>query len=233
MGDTEGMARPGRLSDPRKLRRDLTGDAVLTLIAGGVLLAAVFLPWVNEDVPGWVNFSLSQGGGLNGVLDTAWGAPALILPLVVLVAGASMLLFRPRRFSVLIGALVAVCGVAAFGVAQDAAASIGFYDPGLGLYLTSLAAILLVPIGVAAALVAGLSVRAESSAGERAGAGRHSGRRASSPASSRKRSTELIGTPSSSAILNLAAIALGSPGCRLQWSRIRPRPFSPRICSIA
>jgi hypothetical protein len=155
------MARTGRLSDPRKLRRDWTGDAVLTLVAGGVLLAAVFLPWVNDDAPGWVNFSLSQGGGLNGVLDTGWGAPALVLPLVVMVAGVTMLVVPPRRFSILLGVLVAVCGVAAFGVAQDAAASIGYYDPGLGLYLASLAAILLVPIGVAAALVAWIIVRAE------------------------------------------------------------------------
>jgi hypothetical protein len=154
------MDRTGRLRDPRKLHRDWTGDAVLTLIAGAVLLAAVFLPWVNDDAPGWVNFSLSQGGNLNGVLDTGWGTPALVLAVLVLAVGLAMLLTRPRRFSILLGALVAACGVAAFGVAQDAAASIGFYDPGLGLYLTSLAAILLVPIGTAAALVAWLLVRA-------------------------------------------------------------------------
>ena len=154
------MKRSDRLNDPQRLRRDWTGDAILAMVGGGVLLAAVFLPWVNDDAPGWVNFSLSQGGGLNGVLDTGWGVPALVLSLVVLVAGTAMLVLPPRRFSVLLGVLVAVCGVAAFGVAQDAAASIGYFDPGVGMYVTTLAAVLLVPIGLAAALVAWLLVRA-------------------------------------------------------------------------
>ena len=183
------------------------------------------------------------------MLETQWGTPATVLALVVFAAGLVMLVTRPRRFSVLLGLLVAVCGVAVFGVAQDAASQIGWYDPGIGMYLTTLVAVLLVPIGLAAALVAWLLLRAERAAdgasrarrpaagrarrGAGRGDGRHTGRRASSPASSRKRSTELIGTPSSSAILNLAAIALGSPGCRLEWSRILPRPSSPRICSIA
>ena len=124
---------------------------------------------------------------------------------------------------------MAALGVAVFGVAQDAAAHIGFNDPGVGMYLTTLVGVLLVPIGVAAALVAWFLVRARS--GRPRPARPHAARH--SPASSRKRSTELIGTPSSSAMRNLAIIAFGSPGCRLEWSRIRPRPFSPRICSIA
>jgi hypothetical protein len=154
------MEGAGRYRDPRKLRRDWSGDAVLTLVAGGVLLAAVFLPWANEDAPGWVNYSRAQGSGLNGVLDTGWGMPALVLAVVVVAAGLAMLLTRPRRFSVLLGVLVAASGVAVFGVAQDAAASIGYHDPGLGLYLTALTAVLLLPIGAAAALVAWLIVRA-------------------------------------------------------------------------
>lgn len=153
------MKRPDRLRDPRRLRRDWTGDAVLTLVAGGTLVGAVFLPWANDDGPGWVNFSLSQGGELNGVLDTAWGTPALAVAVVVLAAGLAMLLTRPRRSSILLGVLVAACGVVAFGVAQDAADSIGFFDPGVGMYLTTLVAVLLVPIGLAAALVAWLIVR--------------------------------------------------------------------------
>jgi hypothetical protein len=60
--------------------------------------------------------------------------------------------------------LVAACGVAAFGVAQDAASQIGWYDPGIGMYLTTLVAVLLVPIGLAAALVAWLLLRAERTA---------------------------------------------------------------------
>ena len=155
------MKRPNRLRDPRLLRRDWTGDAALTLVAGGVLLAGVFLPWVNDDAAGWVNFSFSQGGEINGVLDTRWGTPALVLALVVVVAALAMLFTRPRRFSILLGALVAVAGVAVFFVAQDAAAHIGYFDPGVGMYLTTLVGVLLVPIGIAAALVAWLVVRAE------------------------------------------------------------------------
>ena len=153
------MKRPDRSRDPRRLRRDWAGDAVLTLVAGGALVAAVFLPWANDDGPGRVNYSLSQGSELNGVLDTAWGTPALAVAAVVVAAGLAMLLTRPHRFSILLGVLVAACGVAAFGVAQDAAASIGFFDPGVGMYLTTLVAVLLVPIGLAAALVAWLTVR--------------------------------------------------------------------------
>jgi hypothetical protein len=46
-------------------------------------------------------------------------------------------------------------------VAQDAAAHIGYFDPGVGLYVTTLVAVLLVPIGIAAALVARFLWRAE------------------------------------------------------------------------
>jgi len=160
------MKRPSRLKQPHLLRRDWVGDAVLTLIAGGILLAAVFLPWVNEDAPGWVNFSIRRSKELNGVLKTHWGWPALGLAVAVLVAGAAMLLTRPRRLSIFLGALVAVLGVAVFVVAQDAAAHIGYNDPGVGMYLTTLLGVLLVPIGIAAALVALLIVRAEGRAPE-------------------------------------------------------------------
>lgn len=104
------MKPPSRLRQPRLLRRDWIGDAILTMLAGAMLLAGVT---------------------------------------------------RPRRASVLLGVLVAASGVAAFGVAQDAAASIGYLDPGVGMYITTLAAVLLVPIGLAATLVAWLLVRTE------------------------------------------------------------------------
>jgi hypothetical protein len=155
------MKRPSRLKQPRLLRRDWIGDAVLTLIAGGILLVAVFLPWVNDDAPGWVNFSLRGAGESNGVLQTQWGWPALGLAGAVVVVGAVMLLTRPRRVSIFLGAMVAALGVAVFAVAQDAAAHIGYYDPGVGMYLTTLLGVLLVPIGLAAALVAVILVRAE------------------------------------------------------------------------
>lgn len=156
-------ARPSR--KPRILRRDWVGDAVLVTVCGVVLLVSLRLPWVNADGRGYVNFSLDQGGGLFGVLDTRWGMPATVAALVVFAAGLTMLVTRPRRWSVALGLLVAAAGVATFVVAQDAAANIGWYDPGVGMYLTTLVAVLLVPIGLAAALVAWILVR-----GERAGA---------------------------------------------------------------
>lgn len=169
MGDTGTMTprtdkRHGRLRQPRLLRRDWVGDAVLVVVSAVVLLVSLRLPWVNEDGQGWVNFSLAAGDGLSGVLETQWGTPATVLALVVFAAGLVMLLTRPRRFSVLLGLLVAACGVAVFGVAQDAASQIGWYDPGIGMYLTTLVAVLLVPIGLAAALVAWLLLRAERAA---------------------------------------------------------------------
>ena len=158
--------RSGRLRQPRLLRRDWIGDAVLVVVCAAVLLVSVRLPWANEDGRGSVNYSLSQGGELLGVLETQWGTPATVLALVVLAAGLVMLVTRPRRFSVLLGLLVAACGVAAFGVAQDAASQIGWYDPGVGMYLTTLVGVLLIPIGLAAALVAWLLLRAERAAAE-------------------------------------------------------------------
>ena len=134
---------------------------MLTLVCGVVLLVSVFLPWANEDGKGRVNFSLDQATGLNGVLDTGWGAPALVIALAVIAAALVMAVTRPRRFSFLLGVLVAAGGAAAFGVVQDAASHIGWHDPGVGMYLTMLAAVLLVPIGLAAALVAWILVRAE------------------------------------------------------------------------
>ncbi len=130
------------------------------MAAGVVLVAAVFLPWVNSDVPGWVT-TASADGGAEPALQTRWGWPALGLALAVIATGAVMLRTRPRRRSWLLGVLVAALGVAVFAVAQDAAANIGFLDPGVGMFLTTLAAVLLVPIGLAAALVARFVARAE------------------------------------------------------------------------
>ena len=217
-----------RFKQPRLLRRDWTGDAVLTIVCGVALVAAVFLPWANEDGKGFVNFSLRGATGLRRRAGHALGgAGAAARPGGRWSSGTVMLLFPPRRFSWLLGAFVALLGVAVFFIAQDAAAHIGFLDPGVGMYLTTLVGVLLVPIGLAAALVARFVSRAEREAAPPPPPCSYS------PASSRKRSTELIGTPSSSAMRNLADMAFGSPGCRLEWSRIRPRPFSPRICSMA
>ena len=140
------MKRPSRLKQPRLLRRDWIGDAVLTLIAGGVLLAAVFLPWVNDDAPGRVNFSLHGATEFNGVLQTQWGWPALGLAVAVRRRGRGRCCSRARAASRSAWARWSrSLGVAVFGVAQDAAAHIGYYDPGVGMYLTTLVGVLLVP----------------------------------------------------------------------------------------
>jgi hypothetical protein len=153
-----------RLENPRLLRRDWVGDGVLTLLAGAVLVAAVFLPWANEDGPGQVNYSPSMPDDINGVLQTQWGTPAIALALCVVALGAAVTLTTPRRFSWTLGVLVAACGVAVVGVGSDAAGQIAFKSPGLGLYLTVFAGVLLVPIGVAAALVGWFVARAAAKA---------------------------------------------------------------------
>jgi hypothetical protein len=164
MRDTDTMKLSSRFRQPRLLRRDWIGDAALTVISGAVLTGSVFLPWVNEDGRGWVNFSVHGAGEINGVLQTQWGWPALILGIAVMATGVGMLTTRPRRHSWALGVLVALLGLAVFGVAQDAAAHIGYYDPGVGMYLTTLAGVLLIPIGLAAALVARFLSRADRAA---------------------------------------------------------------------
>lgn len=161
MGDTDGMRRPRRFKKhPRLLRRDWVGDGVLMLLAGSTLVVSVFLPWANEDSPGQVNYGLSMPDSVRGVLQTQWGTPAVMLALCVIGLGVGVALTTPRRFSWVLGALAAALGVAVV-VGSDAAGHIGFRSPGLGLYLTVLAGVLLVPIGLAAALVALVLTRAE------------------------------------------------------------------------
>jgi len=149
-----------RLKRPQLLRRDWIGDAILTLLAGAFLVASVFLPWANDDLPGFVNYSLSKPDSVNGVLQTQWGAPALGLALLVVGAGLLMALTRPRRWSILLGLLVATCGLAIAAIASDAAAHLSLMSPGVGMYLSLLVGVLLVPIGLAAALVAWILARA-------------------------------------------------------------------------
>jgi hypothetical protein len=154
------MQRPSRLKQARLLRRDWVGDGVLTLVAGAVLVIAMFLPWANEKIAGAVNFSSSLPGGINGVLQTQWGTPAIVLALVVTSLGVAVSLTKPRRFSWALGVAVAVCGAAAVTVASDAAGHIAWLSPGLGLYLTTFAGVLLIPIGLATALVGWFVARA-------------------------------------------------------------------------
>lgn len=149
-----------RLAKPRLLRRDWVGDGVLTLLAGAVLVLAVLLPWANEDGPGQVNYSLTMPDGINGVLQTQWGTPALVLALCAVGLGVATTLTRPRRYSWALGVLIAACGVAVVGVGGDAAGQIAFMSPGIGLYLTVFAGVLLVPIGLASAAVGWFVARA-------------------------------------------------------------------------
>lgn len=158
-----------RLRRVRLLRRDWIGDGVLTTVAGIVLTVAVFLPWANEDRPGWVNYSLTKPAEIHGVLQTRWGAPALGLACAVVVLGLVIALTRPRRWSAALGAAVAACGVAVAVVVSDAAAYMGFMSPGIGMYLTMLTGVLLVPIGAAAALVAWFIARGKAAQGAAAG----------------------------------------------------------------
>jgi hypothetical protein len=160
------MKRPSRTRQPRILRRDWVGDGVLLLLAGSTLVVSLFLPWANEDIPGEVNYSLSMPESIRGVLQTQWGAPAVVLALGVVALGVAVTLTTPRRFSWVLGALAALMGVAVVAVGSDAAEQIPFGSPGLGLYLTVLVGVLLVPIGVAAALVALLLARAQGRAPE-------------------------------------------------------------------
>lgn len=160
------MTRPSRLRQPRLRRRDWAGDGIVTLLAGAVLVVAVVLPWANEDRAGDVNFSLSPADGVNGVLQTQWGVPALALALAVVAMGAAITLTRPRRLSWLLGLGVALSALAVFAVAQDAASQIAFFDPGIGLYLTTLVAVVLLPVGAAAALVGWFMARTGAAAAE-------------------------------------------------------------------
>ena len=158
------MKRPSRLRQVRLRRRDWTGDGILTLIAGAVLVIAVFLPWANAEIKGQVNYSPILTEDINGVLQTQWGTPALVVALVVTVLGVLITLTAPRRFSWLLGVAVAACGIAAVANADAAAGHIGWLSPGLGLYLTTFAGVLLVPIGLAAGLVGWFVARAAAGA---------------------------------------------------------------------
>jgi hypothetical protein len=168
------MRRPAtaRSATTRLTRRDWYGDAVLTLIGGISAVAAVFLPWANEETGGLVNFAFTTPQSIRGVLGTPWGWPALTLALLVVGAGAAMLLLGPRRHVGWLGLLVALAGVGIAAVAADGASAV--YTPGttggLGIVVALFAGALLVPIGLASCLVAYLlqrRAREETSAADR------------------------------------------------------------------
>jgi hypothetical protein len=144
----------------RLLHRDWIGYAVIVLVCGFALIAAVFLPWANADTGHSVNFALGKPDSVLGVIHTRWGVPALVTALVVTIVGIVMLAARPRRYSLLLGFLLAAAGVVSFALADNAAAQIGQpVRPGIGLYTTLLLSVLLVPIGLATAIVAFMLAR--------------------------------------------------------------------------
>jgi hypothetical protein len=143
----------------RFTRADWAGYAVLMMAGGAAGLAALFLPWANERSAQFVNFSLSKPPEVAGVLQTQWGAPVLAAALAAVAAAVVLLLVGPRRVSVVLSLVVVAAG-AVYAVESVAAADsmVGLYRPGLGLYVTLLAGILLVPIGLAS-LAVGAALR--------------------------------------------------------------------------
>ena len=133
---------------------DWNGDAVLMLAAGVTGLVAVFLPWANDYTADFVNFSLSKPDSVGGVLQTQWGPPVLVAAIVAIAVGAAMLIAGPRLLTMIVSLLGTVAGIVFVLQAIGAADSmVNMYRPGLGLYVTLLTGILLVPIGVASTMV--------------------------------------------------------------------------------
>lgn len=147
--------------------RDWTGDGVITVVGGVMLVLAALLPWANERVAGRrVSYALTKPEEIAGALATQWGWPLIGVAAVVLVLGAVMIAWGPHRLAVLSGAVVTLSGVAACMLALDAAReALGWgYAAGSGLMLTLFIGILLVPVGVASAMV-GFMLRREAPAG--------------------------------------------------------------------
>jgi len=138
---------------------DWNGDAILMLAAGVAGVVAVFLPWANDYTADFVNFSLSRPDGVAGVLQTQWGPPVLVAAIVTIAAAAAMLIAGPRLLTTIVSLLGTVAGIVFVLQAIGAADSmVKMYRPGLGLYVTLLTGILMVPIGVASTM-AGLILR--------------------------------------------------------------------------
>lgn len=154
---------------PRLTRADWNGYAVLMIIGGVAGFTAVFLPWANDYSAESVNFSLSSADGVGGVLQTPWGPPVLVAALVVIAVATAMLVAGPRLLTMIVSLLGAVAGVVFVLEAIGAADSmVKMYRPGLGLYVTLLTGILLVPVGLVSTLV-GQILRHRSAATARPG----------------------------------------------------------------
>ena len=153
------------IAKSRISRRDWTGDAVVTLIAAAAALAGVFLPWANAQKGGDVNFSFHQASGIQSAIHTTWGQHALIAVGVVVIVGAVMLWAGPRRATAPLGLLSALAGAICVASCVSASDDMAlFFRPGLGLYVTLLTGILLIPIGIASAMVGGILLGADRAA---------------------------------------------------------------------
>jgi hypothetical protein len=145
-----GVKRP----EPAFSRADFLGDALLTLIAGFLLLSTVFLPWANTRVSGTVNLALTHPATIKGILGTPWGAPVLAASIVVLAVGGLMLLRGASRLAPLYGAVVFAAGVVTIVDAVRAYDQIRLsMSTGLGLFLALVIGLVLLPIGFADATV--------------------------------------------------------------------------------
>jgi hypothetical protein len=144
----------------RFTRGDWIGYAVLTMMGGAAGLVAVFLPWANDYTAENVNFSLSRPADVAGVLQTQWGPPVLGAALGAIAIAALLLLLGPRRITMVLAAVVVAAGVIFAVEAVSAADSMAkMYRPGIGLYVTLLTGILLVPIGLGALAVGAIMRR--------------------------------------------------------------------------
>jgi hypothetical protein len=136
-------------------RADWVGDGVVTVVIGMVVAGAVLLPWANVSTGHHVNTSLRASPGINGALDTLWGAPVLALAALVVVVGLVMIALRPVKLSILPCLGVCLAGLGITLVCFSAGHNV--WDPlrpGLGLYLDTIGGILLMPIGLISAMVA-------------------------------------------------------------------------------
>jgi len=136
---------------------DWVGDALLALACGIAIMCGSFLPFANSKIgEGHLNWSATRPDMINGAIASGFGVPMLVTAGIVVAAAVCMIALGPRRFMVGGGVVLIVVGLVVVGQSGHAAASARMYgySPGLGLFVTTLAGILLVPIGLASGMVA-------------------------------------------------------------------------------